>query len=101
MQLHIATEQTIEILSNKELIAINQDPVVGTAITPFLGGINVCDTLISDVDLRFTDLHAPRCYLFSQPKLTYNDTHPSQYWSGRSENGTVFMLVSYQLLPAP
>ncbi|KAJ8453710.1 hypothetical protein ONZ45_g19600 [Pleurotus djamor] len=74
MYLHIATEQTIEILSNKELIAINQDPVVGTAITPFLGGIN--------------------------PKLTYNDTHPSQYWSGRSENGTVFMLLNVLDHPA-
>ncbi|KAL0959538.1 hypothetical protein HGRIS_011251 [Hohenbuehelia grisea] len=74
MQLHIATNQTLEILSNKELIAINQDPVVGTAITPFLGGIN--------------------------PKWTFNDTHPSQYWSGRSENGTVFMLLNVLDHPA-
>ncbi|KAF5314739.1 hypothetical protein D9611_007253 [Ephemerocybe angulata] len=63
-----ASKETLEILKNKEIIAINQDPVVGPGITPFRWGIN--------------------------PDWTYNWTHPAQYWSGRSENGTVFMLVS-------
>ncbi|KAK7451792.1 hypothetical protein VKT23_012471 [Stygiomarasmius scandens] len=63
-----ATKETLSILKNKEIIAINQDPVVGTAVTPFRWGIN--------------------------PDWTYNSTHPAQYWSGKSENGTIFMLIN-------
>ncbi|KAH9478773.1 putative alpha-galactosidase B [Psilocybe cubensis] len=62
------TEQTLSILKNTEIIAINQDPVVGTSITPFRWGIN--------------------------PDWTFNATHPAQYWSGDSQNGTVFMLLN-------
>ena len=40
-QLSRITSQSLEILKNTEIIAINQDPVVGTAITPFRWGINV------------------------------------------------------------
>jgi alpha-galactosidase len=40
-QLSKATQQTLNILKNHEIIAINQDPVVGKAITPFRWGINV------------------------------------------------------------
>jgi len=29
-----------------------------------------------------------------QPDWTHNRTHPAQYWSGESQNGTIFMLVS-------
>ncbi|THU90266.1 glycoside hydrolase family 27 protein [Dendrothele bispora CBS 962.96] len=67
---HLATitEETLSILKNKEIIAINQDPVVGTSVTPFRWGVN--------------------------PDWTSNTTHPAQYWSGKSENGTVFMLIN-------
>lgn len=40
-QLQGASQETLEILKNKEIIAINQDPVVGTSITPFRWGVNV------------------------------------------------------------
>ncbi|KIN95079.1 glycoside hydrolase family 27 protein [Pisolithus tinctorius Marx 270] len=63
-----ASNQTIEILTNREIIAINQDPVVGTGVTPFRWGIN--------------------------PDYISNNTHPAQYWSGESQNGTVFMLIN-------
>jgi alpha-galactosidase len=62
------TEQTLSIFKNTEILAINQDPVVGTSATPFRWGIN--------------------------PDWTYNHTHPAQYWSGESQNGTVFMLLN-------
>uniref|UniRef100_A0A8H7XUZ3 alpha-galactosidase n=1 Tax=Psilocybe cubensis TaxID=181762 RepID=A0A8H7XUZ3_PSICU len=67
-ELATVTEQTLSILKNTEIIAINQDPVVGTSITPFRWGIN--------------------------PDWTFNATHPAQYWSGDSQNGTVFMLLN-------
>ncbi|KAI5997493.1 glycoside hydrolase family 27 protein [Pisolithus albus] len=66
--LEVASNQTIEILTNREIISINQDPVVGTGVTPFRWGIN--------------------------PNYISNDTHPAQYWSGESQNGTVFMLIN-------
>lgn len=40
-QLSIVTNETLSIIGNKEIIAINQDNVVGTAISPFRWGINV------------------------------------------------------------
>ncbi|KAI6040914.1 glycoside hydrolase family 27 protein [Pisolithus marmoratus] len=66
--LESTSKETIEILTNREIIAINQDPVVGTSVTPFRWGIN--------------------------PDFVSNDTHPAQYWSGQSQNGTVFMLIN-------
>ncbi|KII87797.1 glycoside hydrolase family 27 protein [Plicaturopsis crispa FD-325 SS-3] len=72
--LSIVTNETLEILSNKEIIAINQDPVVGKAITPFRWGIN--------------------------PNWSNNYSYPAQYWSGQSENGTVFMLLNVLNEPA-
>lgn len=62
------TEATLTILKNTEVIAINQDPVVGTGVVPFRWGVN--------------------------PDYSYNATHPAQYWSGKSENGTLFMLIN-------
>jgi len=62
------TDETLTILKNEEIIAINQDPVVGTSISPFRWGLN--------------------------PDWTSNSTHPAQYWSGESENGTVIMLLN-------
>ncbi|KAF9478960.1 glycoside hydrolase [Pholiota conissans] len=68
------TSETVSILSNTEIIAINQDPVVGTSISPFRWGIN--------------------------PDWTSNATHPAQYWSGQSQNGTIFMLLNTLDTPA-
>ncbi|KAI0934485.1 hypothetical protein AcW1_005995 [Taiwanofungus camphoratus] len=68
------THETLEILMNRGIITINQDPVVGTSISPFRWGLN--------------------------PDWTSNSTHPAQYWSGESENGTVFMLLNTLNEPA-
>ncbi|KNZ74985.1 putative alpha-galactosidase B [Termitomyces sp. J132] len=68
------SKQTLEILKNKEIIAINQDSVVGTSIIPFRWGINTA--------------------------WTHNITHPAQYWSGQSQNGTVIMLLNVLDHPA-
>ncbi|PGG99225.1 hypothetical protein AJ79_08655 [Helicocarpus griseus UAMH5409] len=62
------TEETIEILTNKDLLKINQDPNVGESISPFRWGIN--------------------------PDYTSNVTHPAQYWSGNSSYGVVFMVLN-------
>ncbi|KAI0716313.1 glycoside hydrolase family 27 protein [Earliella scabrosa] len=62
------SQADLSILKNEEIIAINQDPVVGTSSTPFRWGIN--------------------------PDWVSNSTHPAQYWSGESQNGTVFMLIN-------
>ncbi|KAJ7821896.1 glycoside hydrolase family 27 protein [Mycena olivaceomarginata] len=69
-----ASAATLEILKNTEIIAINQDPVVGTAVTPFRWGLN--------------------------PDWTANASFPAQYWSGESQNGTVVMLLNVLDEPA-
>lgn len=66
--LSAASPEIVEILSNREILAINQDPVVGTSISPFRWGLNA--------------------------DWTSNDSYPAQYWSGPSENGTVVMLLN-------
>ncbi|KAF7360120.1 Alpha-galactosidase [Mycena venus] len=62
------TPDILGILKNTEILAINQDPVVGQSISPFRWGIN--------------------------PDWTSNSTFPAQYWSGPSQNGTVIMLLN-------
>ncbi|KAK6996482.1 alpha-galactosidase [Favolaschia claudopus] len=69
-----ATPETLEILKNTEVIAINQDPVVGTAVTPFRWGVN--------------------------PNWSNNASHPAQYWSGESQNGTIVMMLNVLDEPA-
>ncbi|KAF7337095.1 Alpha-galactosidase [Mycena venus] len=69
-----ASPATLEILKNTEIIGINQDPVVGTAATPFRWGIN--------------------------PDWSKNVSFPAQYWSGESENGTIVMLLNVLDEPA-
>ncbi|KAH9829571.1 glycoside hydrolase superfamily [Rhodofomes roseus] len=66
--LSAASPDIIGILKNTEILAINQDPTVGMSISPFRWGIN--------------------------PDWTSNSSYPAQYWSGPSENGTVFMLLN-------
>jgi len=67
-ELSTATKETLSILTNHEIIALNQDPVVGTGVTPFRWGV--------DVD------------------WTNDPAHPAVFWSGQSQNGTVFMLIN-------
>ncbi|KAF9547552.1 glycoside hydrolase family 27 protein, partial [Agrocybe pediades] len=68
------SEETLNIFKNKEIIAINQDPVVGTSIVPFRWGVN--------------------------PDWTHNKTHPAQYWTGETQDGVVFMLLNVLDHPA-
>jgi alpha-galactosidase len=68
-----ATNQTLSILKNKDVIKINQDPNVGESISPFRWGIN--------------------------PDYTSNKTHPAEYWSGNSSYGVVFMTINSQDTP--
>jgi len=56
------TQEALSILKNSELISINQDPVVGTAITPFRWGINVRPT--------FSHLWYPDLIFISKYSLT-------------------------------
>ncbi|RMZ68051.1 alpha-galactosidase [Pyrenophora seminiperda CCB06] len=59
--------EILEILSTRELIDFNQDAVVGAAAKPYKWGVN--------------------------PDFTWNQTHPAEYWSGRSSKGVhVFAL---------
>jgi len=67
-------DDTLSILKNEEIIAINQDAVVGTSISPFRWGINA--------------------------DWTSNSSFPAQFWSGPSQNGTVFMLLNTLDSPA-
>jgi alpha-galactosidase len=62
------TPDILEILKNTEILAINQDDVVGQSISPFRWGIN--------------------------PDWTSNSSFPAQYWSGPTQDGTVFMLLN-------
>lgn len=67
VQLDGIKKPILDILSNKELIAFNQDPVYGASVSPYKWGIN--------------------------PDWTWNQSHPAEYWSGRSSKGVhVFML---------
>ncbi|EPT02374.1 hypothetical protein FOMPIDRAFT_88957 [Fomitopsis schrenkii] len=63
-----ASPEAIDILKNEEILAINQDPIVGLSISPFRWGIN--------------------------PDWTSNASYPAQYWSGPTQNGTVIMLLN-------
>jgi alpha-galactosidase len=59
--------EILKILSNKDLIAFNQDPVFGKSAKPYKWGLNA--------------------------DFTWNQTHPAEYWSGQSSKGThVFVL---------
>lgn len=41
-QLSAIKDSDVEILKNREILAINQDPVIGQSISPFRWGVNVC-----------------------------------------------------------
>jgi alpha-galactosidase len=62
------TQEQIDILQNKYLLAFNQDPIVGKPARPYKWGIN--------------------------PDYTFNSTYPAMYWSGTSSNGTMVALFN-------
>ncbi len=68
-----ATKETIEILENKDILKINQDPNVGESIVPFRWGFN--------------------------PDYTWDPDHPAEYWTGNSSYGVVFMVLNPQDTP--
>jgi alpha-galactosidase len=67
------SNETLQILTNPEILAINQDPVIGTSISPFRWGYN--------------------------RDWTWDPDHPAEFWSGRSQNGTVIMIVRTGIFP--
>ncbi|KAG5353124.1 hypothetical protein C0989_010146 [Termitomyces sp. Mn162] len=48
---------TLDVLKNKEILAINQDDVIGKSISPFRWGINV--SILSSMPPSHTSLTAP------------------------------------------
>jgi hypothetical protein len=50
LQMRSVSNQTISILTNKEILAINQDDQYGAGITPFRWGVNVCSPWFCDAD---------------------------------------------------
>jgi alpha-galactosidase len=63
VQLATVTNETLEILMNEEIIAINQDSVVGTSVSPFRWGVNV--------------RYHPLCLLRCSSTLAVSPTGPS------------------------
>jgi alpha-galactosidase len=59
---------SIEILKNKYLLAFNQDDVVGEPAKPYKWSTN--------------------------PNWTFNDTHPPEYWSGKSKQGVFSLIIN-------
>jgi len=74
MNLSAITPDILDILTNREILAINQDQVVGTSISPFRWGKN--------------------------PDWTSDSSFPAQFWSGATQDGTVFMLLNTLDQPA-
>ncbi|KAK1763271.1 putative alpha-galactosidase B [Phialemonium atrogriseum] len=63
-----ASPETVEILGNKDILKISQDPNVGESIAPFRWGLN--------------------------PDYTFDPVHPAAYWTGNSSYGVVFMVLN-------
>jgi alpha-galactosidase len=62
------TPDVLSVLTNTEILAIHQDPVVQKSISPFRWGIN--------------------------PDFVSNSSFPAQYWSGPTQDGVVFMALN-------
>lgn len=62
------TQEQIDLLQNKYLLAFNQDPIIGKPARPYKWGVN--------------------------PDYTFNSTYPAMYWSGASTNGTIVALLN-------
>jgi len=76
-----ASNETLEILGNKDIIKINQDPNVSESISPFRWGNNTYEV----GNPNFPQVYWPN-----------NPFSPAQYWSGNSSYGVVFMLLNTQ-----
>jgi alpha-galactosidase len=63
-----ATEESIKILANTDILKISQDENVGESIIPFRWGMN--------------------------PDYTWDPVHPAAYWTGNSSYGVVFMVLN-------
>lgn len=59
VQLESASKEALEILTSHEIIAINQDPVVGASISPFRWGINVSKYALAYVYLSIQNYFSP------------------------------------------
>ncbi|KAM0457248.1 hypothetical protein ACHAO4_003045 [Trichoderma viride] len=64
----LLSQDNINILKNKDLLAFNQDNVYGGPATPYKWGIN--------------------------PDWTYNSTYPAEFWAGPSKNGHLVLMVN-------
>ncbi|EMC96109.1 glycoside hydrolase family 27 protein [Baudoinia panamericana UAMH 10762] len=73
------SNETFTILGNRDLIKINQDPNVGTSITPFRWGNN---------SFKVGNPNYPAVYWPNNP------ASPAQYWSGNSSYGVVIMILN-------
>lgn len=62
------SQDNINLLKNKHLLAFNQDKVYGGPATPYKWGIN--------------------------PDWTYNSTYPAEFWAGPSTKGHLVLMVN-------
>ncbi|KAL6873004.1 glycoside hydrolase family 27 protein [Trichoderma novae-zelandiae] len=62
------SQENIELLKNKHLLAFNQDSVYGQPATPYKWGVN--------------------------PDWTFNSTNPAEYWAGPSSKGHLVLLMN-------
>ncbi|GAW12516.1 hypothetical protein ANO14919_018860 [Xylariales sp. No.14919] len=66
--LNAATDDAKSILLNKHLLAFNQDDVYGAPAKPYKWGTN--------------------------PDYTFNATNPAEFWSGKSQQGTLVLMMN-------
>ena len=59
LKLSAITPEILGILKNQEILAINQDPEIGTSISPFRWGINVCGALLPSISYTSNMLSLP------------------------------------------
>ncbi|KAK5987843.1 putative alpha-galactosidase B [Cladobotryum mycophilum] len=62
------SQDSINVLKNKHLLAFNQDDVYGRPATPYKWGVN--------------------------PNWTYNSTNPAEFWAGPSKNGHLILMLN-------
>lgn len=66
--LNALSQEKIEVLKNKHLLAFNQDDKFGRPATPYKWGVN--------------------------PNWTFNKTHPAEFWAGPSKNGHLVLMMN-------
>lgn len=64
----VLSQQNIDLLKNKYLLAFNQDDKYSDPAIPYKWGVN--------------------------PDWTFNKTHPAEYWSGNSQNGRLVLMAN-------